>query len=140
MKKLLLEKIKESVQAILPLTIVITIVLLFFKVDATTIFTFLAGVILLIVGLVIFCIVTESSIMGIAKEIGAFIVKKKNLVFFLIVALLLGFLITIAEPSVLVLGKQFESTVPLIRLLTIALGSALFALISLLRVLFKNTD
>jgi hypothetical protein len=138
LKKLLLEKIKESVQAILPLTIVITIVLLFFKVDATTIFTFLAGVIMLMVGLVIFSIGSESSIMGLAKEIGAFIVKKKNLVFFLIVALLLGFLITIAEPSVLVLGKQFESTVPLYTMvLTIALGSALFALISLLRVLFK---
>lgn len=126
MKKLLLEKIKESVQAILPLTIVITIVLLFFKVDATTIFTFLAGVIMLMVGLVIFSIGSESSIMGLAKEIGAFIVKKKNLVFFLIVAFLLGFLITIAEPSVLVLGKQFESTVPLYTMvLTIALGSGL---------------
>lgn len=138
MKKLLLEKFKESFQSILPLTVVVTVVLLFFKVDGTTIFTFLSGAIMLMIGLAVFNIGAESSMMGLAREIGAYIVKKKNLVFFIIIAFLLGFLITIAEPSVMVLGKQFESTVPLYTMIiVIALGSGLFATISLLRVLLK---
>lgn len=138
MKKLLIEKFKDSFKATLPLTIVITIVLLLFKVETTTISTFLLGALMLMIGLAIFSIGVESSMMNLAKDIGAFIVKKKNLTFFIIVAFLLGFLITIAEPSVMVLGKQFSSTVPLTTMvLTIALGSALFAVISLLRILLK---
>lgn len=138
LKKLLIEKLTESLRSILPLTIVVTIVLLFLKVEATMILTFLAGSAMLMIGLAIFGIGAESSMMSLAKEIGAFIVKKRNLVFFIIVAFLLGFLITIAEPSVLVLGNQFSSAVPVwTMVITIALGSGLFAVISLLRIVLK---
>lgn len=138
MKKLLIEKFKDSFKATLPLTVVIVIVLVFFQVETTTIFTFLFGALMLMIGLSLFSIGVESSMMNLARDIGTFIVKKKNLVFFIMVAFLLGFLITIAEPSVLVLGKQFKSTVPLtIMVLTIAFGSALFAVISLLRIVLK---
>lgn len=138
MRNLLIEKFKESFRSTLPLTVVVTIVLFIFKVETTTILTFLVGALMLMVGLSVFSLGAESSMMSLAREIGSYIVKKKNLVFFIIIAFLLGFLITIAEPSVLVLGKQFESTVPLYTMVvTIALGSALFATISLLRVLLK---
>lgn len=138
MKSLLFKKINESLKAVLPLTVVVTVTLLFFKTDLTTIMTFLLGSLMLMVGLVVFSLGAESSMMKLAKEIGAYIVKKRSLAFFIFISGLIGFLITFSEPSVWVLGEQFKSAVPLMTMVvTIALGSSLFAIISLLRIAFK---
>ncbi len=138
MNKLLIEKIKESLKAILPLSIVVMVVLLFFKVDGKIILNYSIGVILLIAGLVIFSLGAATSMMFLSKEIGSFITKKRNLTFFILIGFLIGFLITISEPSVWVLGEQFKSTVPLMTMvIMIALGSSLFIVIGLLRIILK---
>lgn len=138
MNKLLIEKIKEALIAILPLSIVVMAVLLFFKVESNILINYSIGVFLLIAGLVIFSIGSNSSMMFLSEEIGSFITKKRKLWFFILIGFLIGFLITISEPSVWVLGEQFKSTVPLMTMvIMIALGSSIFIVIALLRILLK---
>ncbi len=138
MNKLLKEKIKESLQAILPLTIVIVVVLLFLRVDYKTVLMFLLGAFLLMVGLVIFNLGAAQSMMELSHEIGAYITKKRSLWLLVVVGLLIGLLITISEPSVWVLGKQFDTFVnKYILIFSISIGVALFLVIALLRLVLK---
>jgi len=140
LNKLLKEKIKEAIRAVLPLTVVVFIVLLFLP-DANKvndIFKFLIGSFLLMIGLVIFNLGAAQSMMVISKEIGAFITKKRLLWFLIIVGFLIGLLITISEPSVWVLGKQFNSFVDkYILILAISIGVACFLVFALLRLVFN---
>lgn len=138
MNKILLEKIKESVQAVLPLTIVILIVLFLLKVPGTEIIEFSIGAFMLIVGLVIFGLGANESMMFIAEETGAFITKKRNIILLVIIGLIAGFLILISEPSIWVLGDQFSGTIPKYTLiLSVAVGIAVFLVIALLRIVFQ---
>ena len=137
MNKILIEKIKESVQAVLPLTIVILIVL-FTLGESSEIPIFLAGALMLIIGLVVFGLGAAESMMFIAEEIGSYITRKRAIILLIIVGLSIGFLITISEPSLWVLGDQFDSVVPRLTLiLSISIGVAIFLVIGLLRIIFQ---
>lgn len=138
MNKILVTKIKESVQAVLPLSIVVLIVLIILKVPSREIFEFSLGVIMLILGLIVFSLGATESVMFLAEEIGAFITKKRKIILMLVIGFAIGFLITISEPSIWVLGEQFNSTIPKYTLIiAVAIGVAFFLLIGLLRIVFQ---
>lgn len=139
MNKLLKEKTLEAVRAVLPLTIVVFIVLLLFKNGNNTndILTFLLGSLLLMVGLVIFNIGAVQSMIEIAKAIGSYITKKRLLWLLIIVGFIIGILITVSEPSVWVLGKQFNTFInKYILIFAISIGVAIFLVVALLRLVF----
>lgn len=138
MNKILIEKIKESFMAVLPLTVVILIVLFALKVPTGDILEFLVGALMLIIGLVIFGLGASESMMFIAEEIGSYITRKRALVLLVVVGLAIGFLITISEPSLWVLGDQFDNVIPRMTLiLSISIGVAIFLTIGLLRIIFQ---
>lgn len=138
MNKIILEKIKESVQAVLPLTIVVLIVLFILRVPTAQIVEFSIGALMLIIGLVIFGLGAAESMMHIAEEIGSYITKKRSILLLAFVGLIIGFLITISEPSVWVLGEQFNDVIPrMTMILSIAVGVAIFLLLALMRIVFQ---
>lgn len=138
MFNLLFEKIKESAIAVLPMTVIVTVISVWIGMPLTLITDFGIGAILLTLGLAIFSMGAESSMMTIALEIGTFLVKKKKLSLLIIVIFLLGFLITVAEPALWVLSDQFKSVVnPLILIFTVAIGTGLFILLAILRIVFQ---
>ena len=138
MNKVLIEKIKEAFKAVLPLTIVIIIVLLSLRVPGKDIMNFSIGALFLMVGLAVFSLGAAQSMMFLSEEIGSFITKKRNLLLLIIVGLSVGFLITVSEPSVWVLGEQFKNTIPKFTLiLYISIGVAFFLVIALLRIVFQ---
>jgi hypothetical protein len=135
---LLYDKIKESAIAILPVSIIIFIISLWIGVDVHDILNFTVGVVLLILGLAIFQIGAFASTVSIAEDIGIFITKRKKLGLFIVVAFLVGFMITIAEPALWVLGDQFKAVIPqTILILTVAVGVGIFVIIALVRILFQ---
>lgn len=139
MNKLLKEKFKEAIRAVLPLTVVVLIVLFVIENENKTndILMFLVGSLLLMIGLVIFNIGAVQSMMEISKEIGSYITKKRLLWLLIIVGFLIGLLITISEPSVWVLGKQFDVFVDkYILIFAISIGVAIFLVVALLRLVF----
>ncbi len=140
MNKLLKEKIKEAAIAVLPLTIVVVVVLLFIKNDnkLADILMFLTGSVLLMIGLVIFNIGAFQSMTEISREIGSYITKKRSIVLLAVVGGIIGLLITVSEPSVWVLGKQFSAYQnEYVLIFAISLGVALFLVIALLRLVLN---
>ncbi len=137
-RQIFYDKLKESAIAILPVSFVIFFISIIVGVDIIHLVNFGFGVVLLIFGLTIFQIGAFASTVSIAEDIGVFITKKKKLWLFVMVAFLVGFMITIAEPALWVLGDQFKAVIPqTVLILTVALGVGLFVILALVRILFQ---
>lgn len=139
MFKVFLDKFLESFKSVLPVTIVLIILGVVMGLPTSTMLWFLLGALLLVIGLALFQLGAFESTSVIAEDIGRFIVKRKNLAIFVIIAFVMGFFIIIAEPSVRVVADQLSEVIKPqeIIIYTIAIGVGLFLTIGLLRILFN---
>jgi hypothetical protein len=142
MGSLLREKLFEVLGAVAPLVIVVTLLQILLIGAPTVIFMqFIAGSVLVVVGMLLLFIGLEYGILPMARFIGAELPKKKSVGLIVAVAFALGFAITVAEPDVLVLSSQVdrasEGAIPR-RVITyvIAFGLAVFAAIAMARVIY----
>jgi len=134
----LVERLRESFRAVLPISVIIPVVSLFCGVSGREVTAFLIGDVLVVVGLALFSIGSVESTAAIAASIGEHIVRRRSLVLFVLVAFLVGFLITVAEPALWVLADQFKSVVPpSVLILTVAVGVGLFVILALVRILLQ---
>ncbi len=134
--KILFDKLWESTKAVLPISIIILIASLLLKIEAYYITSFLIGDVLLILGLTLFSLGSLNSTIIIAESIGEYMVKRRKILFFILVAFIVGFLIVIAEPAIWVLADQFKAVVAQpVLITTVAIGVGLFTILSLLRIL-----
>lgn len=139
MYKAFLDKFLESLKSVLPITIVLIILGVVIGLPTSTMLWFLLGALLLVIGLALFQLGAFESTSVIAEDIGRYIVKRRNLTIFIIVAFMMGFFIIVAEPSVRVLADQLSDVIKPEETLiyTIAIGVGLFLTIGLLRILFN---
>lgn len=138
MNKILIEKIKESLSSVLPITFIV----LFLSATITpmplgTLVLFLTGAVLLILGTAFFSLGTDTAMIPMGDGIGAQLLKTKNIWAVLGITLLIGVLITLAEPDLQVLAGQVPSIPNMTLVLTVALGVGIFFVIAMLRTLFK---
>lgn len=137
MFKTFLDKLIESFKSVLPISIVILIISVLIGVPLNTILYFLLGALMLVVGLALFQLGAFESTGYIAQDIGKFIVRKKSLLIFIVVAFLVGLLITIAEPALWVMGDQLKKVIAEPVLIgTVSIGVGIFVAVGLLRILF----
>lgn len=139
MKKEFAKKIKEALLSALPI-ILIVLILHFTKIAPISnqhdFIIFLICSIFLILGIGLFSLGSDMSMMPMGEYVGKEIIKSKKLWLGIIIVLILGTLITIAEPDLSVLANQVPvSSITLI--LTVSLGVGIFLAIALLRILFK---
>ena len=139
MKKEFAKKIKEALLSALPI-ILIVLILHFTKIapisNQQDFIIFLICSIFLILGIGLFSLGSDMSMMPMGEYVGKEIIKSKKLWLGIIIVLILGTLITIAEPDLSVLANQVPvSSITLI--LTVSLGVGIFLAIALLRILFK---
>lgn len=106
---LLFEKIKEVAQTLFPV-VVLVLLLCFTVVDVETdvILRFLVGGILLLIGLAIFLWGVDLSMNPIGEYMSREVATSKSIYKIAILSFLLGFLITVAEPDLLILGSQID--------------------------------
>lgn len=138
-KKVLLAKIKESIRAILPITIIVLVLALVFS-DSELIEvlpTFLVGSVFLIIGMCLFDIGADISMIEIGSKIGSHLTNKKSIPLVLIVSFIVGLIITIAEPDLNVLASQVPSISSEVLILTVGIGVGIFLLLASLRMLFQ---
>ena len=138
MNKELLEKIKESISSVLPITLIILI--LHFTVapmPGGTIKLFFIGSIMLVLGMGLFTLGADISMMPMGEKIGSYLTKSKKIVLLLVSCLLIGILITVAEPDLQVLARQVPSVPDLIIIWSVALGVGIFLVVAMLRTLFQ---
>ena len=126
--------IKEAIQSVLPIFAIV----LFLSVSAApmesgVLVMFLFGTILLIIGMGFFTIGSGISMEPLGEGIGATLGKAKKIIIPLVVCLVLGVLITIAEPDLTVLAEQVPSIPNMVLIWSVAIGVGIFLVVSMIR-------
>ena len=137
-KTVLLEKIKESFASVLPVTIItILLVLTICPVEAGTLLSFLLGAGLLIVGMGLFSLGSDMSMIPMGEYIGAQMTKSRKIWLVVVLSFFVGFLATICEPDLQVLATYVPDIKPTVLTWSVGLGVGIFLVLAMLRILFK---
>jgi hypothetical protein len=138
MGKILRGKLRESLQAVLPVGVAILLIhLTLAPMPAGTLVLMLCGTALLVAGLTLFSLGTDLAMMPIGQHIGAALLQSRNLPLLVSGCFLFGFIVTAAEPDLQVMTKQVPSVPDLILLGSVAAGVGVFLVLAVLRVLFR---
>ncbi len=139
----MLKNLKEVVIAILPMTLLIVILtFIFAPLDSDEMISFLFGAGIMMIGMTLFLFGADYSMMEVGRLVGKYMIKKKSLTILIALGFMIGIVITIAEPSVQVLGQQVnqisEGKIGRVLLVGIvSVGTGVFLAFALLRVVFK---
>ena len=141
------EKFLESFSAVIPIGLIV--LLLHFTIapmPGGMFGSFLLGLVLLIVGMCLFSLGADLSMMPMGERIGAQLTRSKNLkllivcAFFVPISLLvMGVLITVAEPDLQVLARQVPAVPDKPLIFLVATGVGLFLVAALLRIIFQKS-
>ena len=134
----ILAKMKETAISVLPvMAIVLFLGFTFVPLDKFLLARFVVGGLLLIIGLTIFLLGVDLGIQPMGERCGAELTKKRSLTLLLLVAFVIGFIVTAAEPDIQVFGDQVRGIFPFVNKLTITFviagGVGLFIMLGLLR-------
>ena len=125
---------KEAIQSVLPIfAIVLLLSVSAAPMESGVIVMFLFGTIMLIVGMGFFTIGSGISMEPLGEGIGITLGKAKKIAIPLFICLVLGILITIAEPDLTVLAEQVPSIPDRILIWSVAVGVGIFLVISMIR-------
>ncbi len=103
-------KLKEVFLSVLPINIIVLIISLFISPLSTSILMkFFLGSVCVVLGLTIFLFGIDLGITPLGMMTGTSLAKTNKLWFVLLVGLILGFFISIAEPGLLVLANQVDA-------------------------------
>lgn len=137
MRKVTIEKLKESMLAVLPIS-VITLILHFTiaPLQPRTLGLMLIGAVMLFAGLALFSIGVELAMLPIGEHVGSALISIRKLPVIITALFIFGFIVTIAEPDLTVLSNQVGS-IPNSRLIIgVSFGVGVFLVIAVLRVIF----
>ena len=135
MKKQLLQKCRESLSAVLPVTVIVLILsLTVVKASGAFLALFLLGALLLLLGMSLFTLGADISMMRIGGAIGSNITKSRNIPFIALICFVLGVIITVAEPDLRVLAESVPIVKTGVMIWAVAIGVGIFLLVSFFRV------
>ena len=131
------EKLKESLQAVLPIVcIVLVLCFSIAPISPSILLCFLTGAVMIVLGLMFFTLGAETSMTPMGEKVGAAMTRTKKLWIIVTLSFVLGFIITISEPDLQVLAQQVPSIPNSVIVLAVAAGVGLFLVVALLRMLF----
>ena len=134
----LIEKLKESLAAVVPITLIVMgISVLLVPLELGTVVMFFVGALMLIVGMGFFQLGAEISMTPMGKGIGSELAGSRRLPVILGVGFLMGAIITMAEPDLQVLANQVPAIPNRVLVLTVAVGVGVFLALAILRILLK---
>ena len=134
-------KFKEALFSILPIALIIFAISFVPSLEFTwnNRLLLLGGTAVLIIGIAFFSMGSELSMEPMGDHIGSSLAKTKKIVLIAIIVLVLGFLITIAEPDLSVLASQaadlFSSK--LLIVLMVSIGVGVFLVFAVMKIIFK---
>lgn len=136
--KLLKEKVFESIASVIPITaIVLFLSMTIAPMETGALVLFLFGAFLLVLGMGFFTLGADMSMIPMGEGIGVVMSKSKKIAISLLACLILGILITVAEPDLQVLANQVPAVPNPVLILTVAAGVGIFLVVAQLRMLFK---
>ncbi|MBP1909113.1 DUF1538 domain-containing protein [Methanolobus bombayensis] len=136
------ETFKEVFMAVLPLSVAVLILILVIDMSSDILLSFITGAFLVIAGMVLFLMGVKMGMLPIGESIGAELPKHNSLIFIVVVAFVLSFMATIAEPDVRVLSTMINSVSDdgisrNVLILSIACGVGFFVSVSMLRIIYS---
>ena len=134
----ILAKMKETAVSVLPVMVIVLFLgFTFVPLDKYLLARFVVGGLFLILGLTIFLLGVDLGIQPMGERCGAELTKRRSLTLLLIVAFIIGFIVTAAEPDIQAFGDQVRSIFPFVNKIAItfviASGVGLFIMLGLLR-------
>ena len=124
---MLYEKIRESVASVVPITLIVAFMCMFFiPIESGLMLSFLIGSVMIIVGMALFSIGSDVSMTQMGNHIGAKMTKSRNLWLILLLSFVLGFIITLAEPDLQVLATNAPAIDKTVLIVTVSVGVGLF--------------
>ncbi|MDR1481224.1 MAG: DUF1538 domain-containing protein [Synergistaceae bacterium] len=138
MNRKLKEKIWESLSSVTPIPVIVFILSLHWvPIPIGTTIMFLAGSGLLVVGMGFFSLGADIAMMPIGEAVGSQFSKTDKTWLVVSISLVMGFIITAAEPDLQVLARQVPAIPDIVLIGTVALGVGLFLVVAMLRTIFK---
>ncbi len=132
------EKILESIAAVVPITVIVFLLSIsWIPLHTGTFLLFLFGALMLILGMGLFTLGADMAMIPMGEGIGVSLSKSRTRMVPLLICLMLGILITIAEPDLQVLAEQVPAIPNMTLILTVALGVGLFLVVAELRMMFR---
>ena len=134
----ILGKLKEALVSVLPVTLLILLFnFIFDPMETGDLINFLVGAALLIVGMSLYTLGSETSIEPVGGMIGSRVTQTRKLPLILFVCFVIGVIVTIAEPDLTVLATQVAAIPNAVLIGVVAVGVGLFMLIATLRIVLK---
>ena len=134
------EEIKNNAKAVVPIALLVLILNFFVRVESKLIVNFLLGCVGVILGLAVFLTGVEMSISKIGSIMGEFLARFNSIIAVIIFGVFIGFIISVAEPDLLILANEITSAVglsPQVIVMIISLGVGIMISIGLFRI-FKE--
>lgn len=136
-QKNLLEKLKESLGAVLPIIgIVLVLCFSIAPIPNSVLMTFVVGAVLLIIGMMFFTLGAEMAMTPMGERIGTKLTNTGKISVVIVLCFILGFIITISEPDLQVLAEQVPSIPNYTLIIAVATGVGIFLVAAVLRMLF----
>ena len=130
------EKLREALQAVLPIMgLVLVLCFSVAPISPSILLCFLMGGGMLMVGMMFFTLGAELSMTPMGERVGSAMTKSRKVWLILLLAFLLGVLITISEPDLQVLANQVPAVPNMTLILAVAVGVGIFLALALLRML-----
>lgn len=138
MRKLLREKIMESLSSVLPITaIVLLLSITISPISSGTLVLFLFGAVLLVFGMGLFTLGADLAMTPMGEGMGIEMSKSRKAFIPIIIGFAFGVIITLAEPDLQVLAEQVPAIPNMVLTLAVAIGVGIFMMIAICRILFK---
>lgn len=137
------DTVKEVLLAVLPVTLVVIIIqIAIVQLPWIAFGQFLVGVIMVVIGLILFLLGVHFGLLPIGELIGSILPQQGKVWMVIFFGFLFGFVVTVAEPDVRVLAIQVDlvsggDISSNLLIFTVALGVALFVGLSMARIIYN---
>ena len=136
-KTILMEKIKESLASVMPVSLIILVLSLTITPLPNAIFiSFLFGTFFMIFGMGLFTLGVDKSMTPMGEHVGSTMTKSRKVWIVALVSFLVGTLVTISEPDLTVLAEAVPAISTQTFIWTVALGVGVFLVVAVLRIVF----
>ena len=136
-KTILMEKLKESLASVLPVSLIILALSFTVTPLPNSIFiSFLAGTFMMIFGMGLFTLGVDKSMTPMGEHVGSTMTKSRKIWVVILVSFFIGTLITVSEPDLTVLAAKVPAIDTQVFIWTVGLGVGVFLVLAVLRIVF----
>ena len=137
-KEALVAKIKEALGSVLPVTaVVFLLIVTIVPVSGELFFMFLVGTVMLIVGIGMFTLGADTSMMIMGEQIGSELTRSRKIALILPICFIIGVLVTVAEPDLTVLAEQTPIVDSQVMIWAVGVGVGIFLTLAFLRIFLQ---